>query len=115
MARRARSHRKCATTPRRCRPRTSSGLLPRLSTRVIRIAGARHTVPADDQPDWRQQMTFPISASRLRFGDSYAHALEDWRHAADVASGFWHEYERAGRDFQPLVFGAYLVALDAEE
>jgi hypothetical protein len=60
-------------------------------------------------------MTFPITASTYGLGDSYAQALEEWRRTARVASDLWDEYCRTGRDFRPLVFRAYLVALDAEE
>jgi hypothetical protein len=60
-------------------------------------------------------MRFPISASTYGVGDSYAYALEEWRRAERVASDLWEEYGRTGRDFRPLVFRAYLAALDAEE
>ena len=60
-------------------------------------------------------MTFPIPASTYWLGDSYTQALEEWRRTARVASDLWDEYGRTGRDFRPLVFRGYLVALDAEE
>lgn len=60
-------------------------------------------------------MTFLIPASTYGLGESYARALEEWRRAARVVSDLWQEYGRTGRDFRPLVFRAYLVAVDAEE
>jgi hypothetical protein len=60
-------------------------------------------------------MTFAMPASTYGLNDSYAQALEEWRRTANVASNLWHEYDRTRRDFRPLVFRAYVVAVDAEE
>ena len=60
-------------------------------------------------------MIFVKPVPTYELGSSYAQALEEWRRTARAASDLWDEYGQTGRDFRPLVFRAYVVALDAEE
>ena len=61
-------------------------------------------------------MTFLLrTPTKLIPTDPYARALDEWRRTARLVAELWGEYCETGRDFRPIAFAAYTVALDAEE